>query len=76
MLADVPPNMPVVVGDNISLTVMSKSIEDLKFYFEKMKDGGTIIMDLQETFWTKCYGSLKDKFGITWQFSLEDQIKE
>lgn len=28
-------------------------------------------MDLQETFWSKCYGLLTDKFGINWQFSLD-----
>jgi len=25
-------------------------------------------MDLQETFYSKCYGMLIDKFGIPWQF--------
>jgi len=73
MFSDVPPNMPVTIGDNIGLTVISKSIDDIKYYFDKVKNGGTIIMELQETFWTKCYGSVKDKFGIMWQFSLDEE---
>jgi PhnB protein len=30
-------------------------------------------MELQETFWSKCYGSLKDKFGIEWQLSYDNE---
>jgi PhnB protein len=29
-------------------------------------------MELQETFWSKAYGSLKDKFGVEWQFSHDN----
>ena len=37
-----------------------------------MKEGSSVEMDLQETFWSKCYGSLTDKFGIIWQFSRDN----
>jgi PhnB protein len=53
------------------LIVLSNKIDEIKSFFDKMKVGGTVIMDLQETFWTTCYGSLTDKFGIVWQFGLE-----
>ncbi len=49
MFADVPPMMSVMIGDNISLLVQSKNIDELKSYFSKMKEGGTMIMDLKET---------------------------
>lgn len=69
MFSDVPSGMPFTAGNNISLTVMSKNTDDIKAYFNKMKEGGTVDMDLQETFWSKCYGAVTDKFGIPWQFS-------
>ncbi len=69
MFADVFPGMPFVAGNNISLTLISKDIDEIKSLFGKLKEGGTVGMDLQETFWSKCYGSLTDKFGIPWQFS-------
>ena len=47
---------------------MKKRLESA---FDKLKEGGSVGMELQETFWSKCYGSLKDKFGIEWQFSHE-----
>lgn len=33
------------------------------------RDGGELIMHLQETPWSPAYGQVKDKFGITWQIS-------
>ena len=70
MFSDVFPGMPFVVGNNISLTIVSDNMDEIQSAFNKLKDGGTVGMELQETFWSKCYGSLTDKFGIIWQFNL------
>jgi PhnB protein len=72
MFSDIFPGSPFIAGNNISLSVISKNIEEVKSLFNKMKDGGTVVMDIQETFWSKCYGSLTDKFGIEWQFSYDN----
>ncbi|MBP1996580.1 VOC family protein [Paenibacillus eucommiae] len=71
MFSDVFPGMPFVAGTNITLSVISKDIDEVKALFHKLKEGGTVGMELQETFWSKCYGSLTDKFGIGWQFNLD-----
>lgn len=73
MFSDTFPGMPFIQGNNMSMTVTSKNIEDIQQWFGNMKEGATIQMDLQETFWSKCYGSLVDKFGICWQFSHESE---
>lgn len=69
MFSDVFPGQPCVLGNNISLTVIVDEKDELCSYFNKLKEGGTVEMDLQETEWSKCYGSLIDKFGIGWQFN-------
>lgn len=69
MFSDVYPGMPFIAGNNISISVGSKVIDEIKALFNKMKEGGTVTMELQETFWSKCYGSVIDKFGIPWMFS-------
>lgn len=69
MFSDVLPGMPYTEGNNINLTLMNDDTGKIKVWFDKLKEGGTVIMELQETFWSKCYGSLKDKFGIIWQLS-------
>jgi PhnB protein len=71
MFSDVFPGMPFVEGNNITLSFVNTNIDLIKSLFNKIKDGGTVSMDLQETFWSKCYGIVTDKFGINWQFNLD-----
>ncbi|QKI81412.1 VOC family protein [Kroppenstedtia eburnea] len=76
MFSDVPPGMRFVAGNNISLSISSRDLDEVKSLFHKLKEGGTVGMELQETFWSKCYGNLTDKFGIEWQVNYEsDDIK-
>jgi PhnB protein len=69
MFSDVPPGMPFVVGNNVTLVISSQSLEDIQSIFHKLEEGGSVEMELQETFWSKCYGFVIDKFGIGWQLS-------
>lgn len=52
---------------------LPEDMDKIKALFNKLKEGGKVGMELQETFWSKCYGSLTDKFGIGWQFSHEGE---
>jgi PhnB protein len=73
MFSDTFPGMPFAQGsNNFSLAVVSSDTEQLQAIFHKLKEGGSVQMELQETFWSKSYGSLQDKFGINWQVSHED----
>ncbi|MGM0882901.1 MAG: VOC family protein [Bacillota bacterium] len=69
MFSDTFPGMPFVVGNNVSLVLNSKDMEEITSLFHKLKEGGKVGMELQETFWSKLYGSVTDKFGIEWQFN-------
>lgn len=71
MFSDTPPGMPFIAGNNISLVIVSKNLDEIKSLFNKLKEGGTVGMDLQETFWSKCYGFVTDKFGIGWQLNYD-----
>ena len=71
MFSDVFPGMPFIVGNNISLSIVTKDIDEVKSLFNKLKEGGKVGMELQETFWSKCYGSVIDQFGIEWQFNYD-----
>lgn len=72
MFSDVFPGMPFTVGNNINLTLVTRDEAKVKTWFDQLKEGGSVTMELQETFWSKSYGSLKDKFGIEWQISLDN----
>jgi PhnB protein len=70
MLSDIPvPDMPYVVGSNINLVINNENMDELKSTFNNLKEDGTVIMDLQKTFWSTCYGMVTDKFGITWHLN-------
>ncbi len=71
MFSDVFPGMPLVVGNNISLTIITDDEAEIRDAFDRLKEEGRVDMELGETFWSKCYGSVEDKFGIIWQFDLD-----
>lgn len=61
----------MVAGNNISLAITSQNMEKVKSMFNKLEEGGTVVMDLQKTFWSKCCGFLTYKFGIGWQLNYD-----
>lgn len=61
------PNAPFKAGNNISFALQFDTIEETKAMFDALSLGGTIEMNLQETFFSPLYGKIIDKFGIMWQ---------
>lgn len=72
MFSDSFPGSPLIKGNNMSLTVVTDDIAAITSWYNQLKEGGTVQMALGETFFSKCYGSLIDKYGIHWQFSHEE----
>ncbi|WP_108669137.1 VOC family protein [Peribacillus acanthi] len=72
MFSDVFPGMPFIEGNNINLALVSKDIEYMTSVFHKLKVDGKVGMELQETFWSKLYGQVTDKFGITWLLNYDN----
>lgn len=70
MFSDTFPGSALKKGDNITLAVLIDEEEKLRAQFDRIKEGGAVQMDLQETFWSKLYGQVTDRFGISWQFNL------
>ena len=73
MFSDVPPDMPFIAGNNISLVLSSDDMDEIKSIFNQLKEGGNVMMDLQETFWSKSYGFVIDRFEIGWQLSYNNE---
>lgn len=70
MFADVPDFMEYKPGDNITLVIDTSDETQLTTQFNQLAEGGKITIPLTETFWSKKYGQVIDKFGIGWQFNL------
>ena len=66
MFCDMPAYSPVIMGNNINPTVSMDDKEEVKRIFDELKDGGEVLMELQQTFFSELYGMVKDKFGVVW----------
>jgi PhnB protein len=70
-LMDVTPNMPTSFGNGISISIELDNADIVKSTFDKLKEGGTVTMELQKTFWSEFFGSLVDKFGVSWMIMVK-----
>lgn len=73
MGSDAPPSMGfnITTGNNVHITLSPDSRGETKKIFDGLSKGGTIEMDLQDTFWGAYYGSCTDKFGVKWMFNTD-----
>jgi PhnB protein len=70
-LADVTPNTPTAFGSGMSIAIELDNANIVKSTFDKLKEGGTVTMELQKTLWSECFGSLVDKFGVSWMIMVK-----
>ena len=59
----------IVSGNSISLCVNCSSDEEINSFFDNLAKGGKIVEPLHQSFWGATFGSLTDRFGITWIFN-------
>lgn len=71
MISDVPDGMgfPFIEGNNVSLVISTEDEAKIDRIFERLSEGGKVTMPLGETFWSKKYGMVVDKFGINWMLN-------
>ncbi|PPA71729.1 VOC family protein [Jeotgalibacillus proteolyticus] len=72
MFSDTFPGMPFEQGGTITLALVSSDMDKIKSCFNRLQDGGRVNLELQETSWSKLYGQVTDKFGVSWQFNYEE----
>jgi len=72
MLSDTPSSMDLTVGDNISVSLSGgpHEADELRGYFEKLSEGGTVTEPLVEAPWGDSFGMLVDRFGINWLVNI------
>ncbi len=59
-----------IMGNALSLTLMLDNQTELRRLFKALADGGTVLMPLRETFWSVEFGTVTDRFGVTWHLNL------
>lgn len=49
------------------------SIDEIRHAFLVLEEGGKVLNQLSQTFFSPCYGSLIDRFGVQWELSADVQ---
>jgi len=52
--------------NGFDVTLHTDDAEQARRWFDALKEGGKVVMDFAETFWSPGYGSLVDRFGVPW----------
>lgn len=60
----------------ISFFVNCETLEELDELWEKITEGGTVLMDLDKYPFSEKFGWVQDKFGISWQLNLASRIQK
>lgn len=70
-LSDTFEGGTVRAGDNSSIHVEVDSEEEVHRLFQALADGAQISMPVDRVFWGSVYGSLVDRFGVSWGFEYQ-----
>lgn len=63
----------LIIGNNVNINLEPDTRLETEKLFNALKDGATDVMELQEMFWGDYFGSLQDKFGISWMFNCTEK---
>lgn len=61
---------------SVSFMVMCETEEEVQKYWDQLEDGGIVLMGLDSYPWSKKYGWISDKFGVTWQLYLGEKQQD
>ncbi len=62
----------VISGNQVILNVYMPSNGDVINAYQKLEEGGKIIVKLGPQFFTPMYASVKDRFGVQWQLISQE----
>ena len=71
MASDLPPGMDFTPGGGqITISLSGDDGEALRGYWERLSDGGTVWVPLQEQSWGDIFGNCADRFGVPWMVNI------
>jgi PhnB protein len=69
MAADTPSDMEP--GTNGSISLSGEDEAELRGYWDKLSDGGTVTYPLATAPWGDTFGMCADRFGISWLVNIQ-----
>ncbi len=76
MVGDSGPMGAGKMGENVSMSLSGpdEDAQKLRGYFNGLKKGGTVTVELAKAPWGDEFGMLVDKFGIKWMINIGKSI--
>ena len=70
MGADTPPGMEHNPGNNMAVSLSGDDANELRGYWAKLSDGGSVSVPLEKQMWGDEFGMCVDRFGIAWMVNI------
>jgi PhnB protein len=70
MGADMPPGMEFDPGNNMAVSLSGDDAEELRGYWGKLSEGGSVSVPLEKQMWGDEFGMCEDQFGVTWLVNI------
>ena len=64
------------INPSVSFYVACETEAEVVLLWEKLFEGGSAMMPLDKYPWSEKYGFLQDRFGMTWQITIDKNIKQ
>ncbi|HEV7718021.1 MAG TPA: VOC family protein [Arsenicitalea sp.] len=79
-LLDTPSNFTLMASDtpakmgnaspNGSISISGDDEAELRGYWDKLTQGGTVTLPLEKAPWGDVFGMLQDRFGVSWMVNI------
>ena len=73
MASDPAPGSEHPSGNNISISLSGDDGEELRGYWDKLSDGGTVTVPFEKQMWGDEFGMCVDRFGVSWMVNISQQ---
>jgi PhnB protein len=73
MASDAPEGMERDSGSAITISLSGEDADELRGYWEKLSEGGTVTMPLEKQMWGDEFGMCTDRFGVPWMVDIVAQ---
>lgn len=70
MGADTPNSMDYTPGNNFSVSLSGADEAELRGYWDKLSDGGSVTVPLDRAPWGDMFGMCEDRFGVDWLVNI------
>ena len=70
MASDTPDRMEYKPGNNFNMSLSGDNEAELRGYYEKLAEGGTVTMPLEKAIWGDTFGMCIDRFGVQWLVNI------